>query len=465
MSLRAGAARVEITPPLGLPTGWSARSCLADGAREPLIAQALVVSDGARTAAIVTTDLLMVTSELTESVRRRVEQRTDIAPQSVSLHASHNHSAPHRAIGRSDGTDEALPGNEQFHAYAELLPDAIAGAVYAARCRLQPACIGAAVGVAPGMNTNRISPEQASDDSVSVVRIDSTNGAPIAVLVHFTAHPTIVGGSSTLWDAEYPAPLRLAVEDAAPGVECLFLQGCAGDVAPWDWWFGNDRARRHSYAARDAFGTALAEVALDAYSRIETSSDFEVFVASGAVQLQRRRHPYALEEIDALLGELGAHQETWPEVWPDTVHVTTSAQQFPAVYQEGALETYRDLIVRRDVPVSAEVLVIRIGELAIVTNPFELFGQCGADLCRASPFGVTITAGYANGYGGYLPPSSDLDLVDGIPLTEILDQDRYRRLFGITNSEVERGGAEQLIALSGELLQKARRSPAARPIA
>jgi len=453
VSISAGIARVDITPPLGLPVGcWAARSALAHGAKEPLLAQALVLDDGARTAAIVATDLVFVGADLAAAVRERVARLTGIQADAVSVHASHNHSAPSLSRGSTVG---GLPDVAAFERYGVVLADLLAGAVYAAWRRLTPARIGAAVGHAPGLAGNRVDRRRPIDDSVTVIRIDRADGGPLAAVVAAAAHPITVGGTTVLWDAEYIAPLRATVEGAVPGVECLFLQGCAGDLAPFDWWFGNTGASPHGYEARDRLGRAFGAAALELYAAIDTTADGRVAAGSRLLELRRRRHAYAAAEIRELRAELaGRPAPDWPETWGPEVHTMTSAQMFPAPYQTSALAMYLDMIERADVPARAEIQGIAVGEIAIVTNPFELFNAAGSRIKTGSPFAVTIATAYANDYAGYLPESSDLDLVEGIPLREILDQDRYRWAYGITNTNVDRGEVDRLIDESIALLSR-----------
>ncbi|HYW88099.1 MAG TPA: hypothetical protein VFB50_10040, partial [Chloroflexota bacterium] len=79
----AGVARVDITPPLGLPLrAWAARNARAKAAHEPLLAQAVVVDDGAGgQAAIVAIDLPHVGRGLTDEVRARVEAAIGLPPE------------------------------------------------------------------------------------------------------------------------------------------------------------------------------------------------------------------------------------------------------------------------------------------------------------------------------------------------------------------------------------------------
>jgi hypothetical protein len=182
----------------------------------------------------------------------------------------------------------------------------------------------------------------------------------------------------------------------------------------------------------------------------------DVNVTSAVLPIRRRQLPFEDDELQAVSRSLASQPlPSFAELWPDHVHTVNSAQLFPLPYQRGAVGMYDNMRKRRDEPLLAEVQAIRIGDAAIVANPFELFNGPGLEIRQRSPVaGATFVLGYSNDYLGYLPRTEDFLQIAEIPLEEILDQDCYRWAYGMTNTHVQVGELDKLIEASVDALRR-----------
>src|SRR5439155_301622 len=136
--LTAGAAAVDITPPVGCPMAgyYSARG--AEGTHDPLFAKALVFEkDGVRVA-LVSLDLISTTRGLVEESRSLIEKQTGIPGRHVMISATHSHTGPVLWDGspRADVLGGGLPIARD---YVKALPGKVADAVQRADAARKPA--------------------------------------------------------------------------------------------------------------------------------------------------------------------------------------------------------------------------------------------------------------------------------------------------------------------------------------
>src|SRR5262249_52316363 len=105
-----------------------------------------------------------------------------------------------------------------------------------------------------GFNRNRHSrrADKPVDRELIVVRVEGEDGKPIARLVNFAAHPTMIPAKERKFSADYPGALAALMEKDA-GALCLFLQGAAGDLS----------ANPGANAGHVKFGEALGRETLD----------------------------------------------------------------------------------------------------------------------------------------------------------------------------------------------------------
>jgi hypothetical protein len=412
--LEVGLARVEITPPPGIPyLSYYPRQMPFEGVHDRLYARALAAGNGRERLAIVAADALGYSRSIlgpgrdfVEEVREEIERRTGIPRHHVLLATTHAHSTPQT-------TDLAdLVGQfPDAAAWLERLIVQLAVAAELAWLRRRPAQLRGMVGLAPGIawcrrivtRDGRLTrlPHRPPEDEISKEPRDDRVPVLLAsgdgwygAMMNFCCHPTTVQ-VQPLVSADYPGVACALVERELGADACLFLQGACGNVNPV----------RHTTDFYDVevYGRALGGEALRCLSLL-TARDVPpmsatLAVARDVMQLPRRddlpaREPLerARAEAEAAIAAAASEEERRRAI---------------AAYRRAA-EPLR-LLDLGSGPVPCEVQVLRLGDALIVAVEGELFVEYGLRIRERSPAPVTCISAYSNGYQGYIVTPQTFD--------------------------------------------------------
>lgn len=389
MTLTAGAAQTNITPPLESQLAGSLHARWATDVHDELQAKALVLDDGTTQLAVVVCDVIVVTREVCDAAKTLIAERVGIPAEHVLIAATHTHTGPAMAEYFETKPDAK---------YLDFFVTRVADAVQLAANRIQPARIGYGVGNEPRCVFNRrfhmkdgsvrMNPGYGNPDIVKVAGpidpeiptlfVERSDGQPIAVLANYALH--YVGAPGHMISADYFGMFAEELQKlAGANFVAMLANGCCGDINNIDVHHRREDTR--PFAQTRKVARMVAENVWETRTGVEMRDNLSLSAAITEVACPIRKPPpdalaaYRVKWENAgdtpTLEEHYAHERLLVSQWPD----------------------------ERVTPVQA----FRIGDCAIVALTGEIFCQLGLDLKAASPLKPTFIIELANDYTGYIP--------------------------------------------------------------
>jgi len=368
-----GIATQDVTPQAPVPMwGYGARhAALSQGTLDPLYAKAIVIQAGNQKLAIVGTDLGRgPTQAMMTKIRQAVKDKAGI--EHVMISGSHSHHTPVIEL-----TDQEGLGKGKFDdavAYSQKLPDLLIEAILAADRSAKPAKLG--VGTAKTTyNRNRHTKRQppATEPMLAVMRFDDEAGKPIAVLVNFAAHPTMINAMVLKFSADYPGAMKKKVEGEL-GTHCVFMQGASGDLS------ANPPPEPQSDSAEKIpnyvhMGNALADQVLEVARAIETKKPAKPGITG---KVDHIRFSSRVDFSNPLI-IAGYGSAFFPEL----------VANFVVESKDGITPEINTILLN--------------GEIALVSGSGEFFSNHSNRLKERSYVPHTLFFGYCNGHNMYFP--------------------------------------------------------------
>jgi hypothetical protein len=445
--LKAGFARLDVTPPLGIPLHGYFIKRYADGILDPLQVNAVALSVKDEKVVLVTIDHCGLERAVIEPIRKIISEKTGIKLSALFVHCTHTHNGP--TLLPSSTEPEILK-------YKEFLTGRLVDVVTFAIADLKPAKMGLGVGKAPNVafirryrmkdgsvktnpgvnNPDIVAPIGQVDERVNVLRFDREN-APTIILANFGNHPDTVGGTKISGD--WPALTRNFVEKSLDNTRCIFFNGAQGDVNHVNV---NPKAGDFNDLVNDFDGCSRGYGHTRHIARV---------VAGAVMQVYDKVEYVDVEKIGFLVKTiLIPSNRPKPEELPEARRITeihAAGRDSELPYKGMMLTTVIADAARKirlaDGPDNFELdlIGIKLGDVAFIGIPGEPFSEIGNQLKRAEDYKLVIPTCLTNGYQGYFP-TYDAYAEGG---------------YEAGNSNFRAGVAERIIAGGIELLKELRK--------
>lgn len=399
--LRAGVAREIISPPKGIYLiGYGDRTKGNRGIHDDLTATALVLELAETRVALVACDLLGLNELLVDRIRVAL---VDVAP--VVIACSHTHSGP---IVYADARFDRFR-----RGYVDLLVERIVLAVQRAARLLKPVTLAWETTTADialnrrerqpeGTYTIGENPEGVVDRSVNVLRVLKLNGKPLATVVNFACHGTVLGPENLLVSADWIGAMRAQVEADLGGM-LLFLQGATGNLNP------RRNTLKMGVSVRTG-GTAWEAVA-------ELG---QTVAAAVTAVCQHEPTPIPVAALALLQDEVYLPLDVAVSAGTDVTTAKPPRTYRAVVAKFVGLPVWLsftvDFILNRRYPWRSRLVVIegvwhvplrmaalRVGDVALITMGAEVFTEIGLALKATFPTQPIMFVSVADGCIGYLP--------------------------------------------------------------
>jgi neutral ceramidase len=200
----------------------------SNGIHTRIRSRAIVIESGGKKLALAQVDLGGHPLSFTQEVLKRVAD-LGITADRLFLSSTHTHSSS-GAIWSADNMGYGLAGGDVFDPRVfDIVVRGVVDAIRTADSRLQPARVGIGTATLRGASRNRgheafkLNPDapadekadnnRAVDTQVTVIRVDDAKGAPLGAWSNFAIHPVSFGGDNLLFSGDNAATTERLVEE------------------------------------------------------------------------------------------------------------------------------------------------------------------------------------------------------------------------------------------------------------